>query len=92
MALNLDGRNGFSTDEAISLIESNTRFWYDAAQYCENLAQALSDEQRQRELELLAAVYRERAEINTEAIKKMRGAQTPLSDRKQTGIAHSLNS
>jgi hypothetical protein len=83
MTSNHSGHNGFSAEETISLIESNTRFWYDAAQYCKDLAQELRDEKRRRELELVAAVYRERADLNAEAIKKMRG-ENKLTDSSES--------
>lgn len=69
MAANQEGHNGIS-DEVRALIESNSRFWEDAARYCENLAQALNDEARKRELELMAAVYKERADLNTKALDR----------------------
>jgi hypothetical protein len=74
MAANQDGHNGISLDEVRALIESNSRCWADAARHCEDCAQALNDETRKRELELMAAVYKERADLNIKAINRMNSA------------------
>jgi hypothetical protein len=74
MAANQDGHNAISSDEVRALIESNSRCWADAARDCEDFAQALNDKTRKRELELMAAVYKERADLNTKAISRMKSA------------------
>ena len=60
------------SDEILSLIESDTRFWNDAADRCEHVAGTVADEREKREWELMAAVYRERVSIHAVFVAKLR--------------------
>jgi hypothetical protein len=63
---------GSLSEEILSLIESDTRFWNDAAERCEHVAGTVADEREKREWELMAAVYRERVNIHAEFVAKLR--------------------
>jgi hypothetical protein len=64
--------NGSLSEEILSLVESDTRFWNDAAQRCEHVAGTVGDEREKREWELMAAVYRERVNIHAVFVAKLR--------------------
>ena len=64
--------HGSLSDEILSLIESDTRFWNDAAQRCAHVAGTVADEREKREWELMAAVYRERVEMHAVFVTKLR--------------------
>ena len=56
--------------EAFSLLQSDITFWNDAARQCEKTAAKLSEKER-AEYMLLCAVYRERAEMLTDALQQL---------------------
>jgi hypothetical protein len=58
--------------EILALVESDTRFWNDAADRCEHIAGTVADEREKREWELMAAVYRERVKMHTVFVTKLR--------------------
>jgi hypothetical protein len=64
--------HGSLSDEILSLIESDTRFWNDAAQRCEHVAGTVTDEREKREWELMAAVYRERVKMHAVFVEKLK--------------------
>ena len=72
MAENGGSPGGSLSDEILSLIESDTRFWNDAAQRCEYVAGTVAGEREKREWELMAAVYRERVKIHATFVAKLR--------------------
>jgi hypothetical protein len=55
--------------EVFSLVESDARWLNDAAQYFEDYASQLNDGEKAK-WELLAAVYRERAQVSQNAVRK----------------------
>jgi hypothetical protein len=55
--------------EVFSLVESDARWLNDAAQYFEGYASLLNEDE-QAKWQLLAAVYRERAQISQNAVGK----------------------
>jgi hypothetical protein len=57
--------------QGLSLIEEDAGWWNDAAQYCENFAGSLTEEEK-TEWQLLAAVYRERVKIHRQLAGRMR--------------------
>ncbi len=57
--------------EALSLAEGDARWLEDAAQYFEDYASQLSGEEKAK-WQLLAAVYRERAQANQSVVGKVR--------------------
>jgi hypothetical protein len=72
MAENGENLHGSLSEEILSLIESDTRFWNDAAQRCEHIAGTVADEREKREWELMAAVYRERVKMHAVFVEKLR--------------------
>ena len=72
MAENGGSPGGSLSDEILSLIESDTRFWNDAAQRCEYVAGTVAGEREKREWELMAAVYRERVKMHAVFVEKLR--------------------
>ena len=72
MAENGGSRHGSLSDEILSLVESDTRFWNDTAERCEHVAGIVADEREKREWELMAAVYRERVNIHAAFVAKLR--------------------
>jgi hypothetical protein len=72
MSENGGSPHGSLSEEILSLIESDTRFWNDAAQRCEHVAGTVGDEREKREWELMAAVYRERVNIHAVFVAKLR--------------------
>ena len=64
--------HGSLSEEILSLIESDTRFWNDAAERCEHVAGVVGDEKEKREWQLLAAVYRERVKMHAASVAKLR--------------------
>ena len=72
MAKNGENLHGSLSEEILSLIESDTRFWNDAAQRCEHIAGTVADEREKREWELMAAVYRERVKMHAVFVEKLR--------------------
>jgi hypothetical protein len=72
MAENGENLHGSLSEEILSLIESDTRFWNDAADRCEHVAGTVADEREKREWELMAAVYRERVSIHAVFVAKLR--------------------
>jgi hypothetical protein len=63
--------------EVFSLVESDARWLNDAAQYFEEYASELNDGEKAK-WELLAAVYRERAQLSQNAVGK--ASQSLASD------------
>ena len=72
MAENAGSPGGSLSDEVLSLFETNARCWNDAAQRCEDVAGSVIDDREKREWQLLAAVYRERVNIHTVLLSKLR--------------------
>jgi hypothetical protein len=72
MAENAGNLHGSLSDEILSLVESDTRFWNDAADRCEHVAGTVADEREKREWQLMAAVYRERVNIHALFVAKLR--------------------
>ncbi|HWO33605.1 MAG TPA: hypothetical protein VNO32_32820 [Candidatus Acidoferrum sp.] len=58
-------------NEVLSFVEGDVRWWDEAAQRVEELARRLSEAERAK-WELLAAVYRERAQAHTELVGSVR--------------------
>ena len=73
MAENGGSLNGSLSEEILSLVESDTRFWNDAAQRCEHVAGTVADEREKREWELMAAVYRERVKMHAVFVDEVAG-------------------
>jgi hypothetical protein len=72
MAENGGSPHGSLSEEILSLIESDTRFWNDAAERCEHIAGTVADERGKREWELMAAVYRDRVKMHAVFVTKLR--------------------
>ena len=72
MSENGGSPHGSLSEEILSLIESDTRFWNDAAERCEHIAGTVADERGKREWELMAAVYRERVKMHAVFVAKLR--------------------
>jgi hypothetical protein len=73
-------------NEVFSLMESDARWLNDAAQYFEDYANQLNDGEKPK-WELLAAVYRERAQVSQNAVGK--AIQNPATDG--ASASHSEN-
>jgi hypothetical protein len=58
-------------NEVLSFVEGDVRWWDEAAQRVEELARRLPEAERAK-WELLAAVYRERAQAHTELVGSVR--------------------
>ena len=76
MSDNRGSPHGSLSEEILSLIESDTRYWNDAAERCEHVAGTVGDEREKREWQLMAAVYRERVKIHAAFVAKLRDALT----------------
>ena len=57
--------------EVLSFVEGDVRWWDEAAQHVEELADALPESERTK-WNLLAAVYHERAKAHTELVASVR--------------------
>jgi hypothetical protein len=72
MAENAGSLYASLSDEVLLLFEINARCWNEAAQRCEDIFGSVIDDRAKREWQLLAAVYRERVNIHTVLISKLR--------------------
>ncbi len=74
-ALSVLNPGGWTLDEllkeVLSVVEEDVQWWNDAAEYCEDFASNLPEEERVK-WELLAAGYRERAKTHSQLSAKMR--------------------
>jgi hypothetical protein len=57
--------------EVLSFVEGDVRWWDEAAQHVEELASGLPETEKTK-WQLLAAVYRERAQAHTELVAGVR--------------------
>jgi hypothetical protein len=57
--------------EVLSFVEGDVRWWDEAAQHVEELASGLPEAEKTK-WQLLAAVYRERAQAHTELVGSVR--------------------
>lgn len=60
-----------SISDMIQFLEENKKWWEDAADLCEQRAESLRSPEKEAEL-LLCAVYRERADRQSQAIEGLR--------------------
>ena len=65
--------------EALSLLKSDITFWNDAARHCEEIAAKVSGKESAEHM-LLCAVYRERAEMLSDALQQLAPSNRKSSD------------
>jgi hypothetical protein len=66
---------------ALAVLESDTTAWNDAARHCENIAASLIG-RKTAECRLMAAVYRERAQLISDVLQTIRRSNQPVNARR----------